>query len=90
MTMMNPNMRKTKVSKTKMRMTRMRTTMTMRMTMRTTMKMLCRNPSLIMATREQTTTLLVETAKQIQAGLNQKKAVLLGSEICWRRRPQTM
>ena len=52
--MMNPNMRKTK-----MRMTRMRTTMAMRMTMtmRTTMKMLCRNPSLTMVAREQKTPL---------------------------------
>jgi P pilus assembly chaperone PapD len=76
------------MKETKIRMMKMRTTMAMR----TTMKMLCRNPSLTMVMREQTTTLLVETANQIQACLNQKEAVGVGSEICWRtsRRPQRM
>jgi hypothetical protein len=80
-----------KMRKMKMRMTitmTMTMTMRMRMTLRTTMKMLCRNPSLTMVTREQTTTLLVETENQIQACLNQKKAVWFGSEICWRRWPE--
>ena len=48
------------------------------------MKMLCRIPSLTIEIREQTTTLLVETATQTQARLTQKKAVGVGSEIRWR------